>query len=93
MVLFKVNDSITIKVEISGTDIYVSVQEQDNEGLRGVSEVQGIIKSENKKAVLISFKSGKEVWIHKKCIHNNYKLNLAKSFLIDNWVLKRNKVI
>ena len=93
MVLLKVNDSITIKVERSGTDVYVLVEEQNNEGLKEVSEVRGIIKNETEKAVLIHFNSGKEVWIHKNCIHNNYNGNPLKRFLIDNWILKRNKMI
>lgn len=63
--------------------------------LNEMSNVDGTISGETHKALLINFNSGKEIWIPKSTIHCQYipKQNLAQKFLIDNWVLKRNKII
>ena len=63
--------------------------------LNDMSNVDGTISGETYKALLINFNSGKEIWIPKSTIHCQYipKQNLAQKFLIDNWVLKRNKII
>ena len=59
------------------------------------SNIDGIISGESEKALLINFNSGKEIWIPKSTIHCQYtpKKNLVQKFLIDNWVLKRNKIL
>ncbi|MFX0073503.1 MAG: hypothetical protein ACFFAO_20690, partial [Candidatus Hermodarchaeota archaeon] len=64
-------------------------------GLEDMSNVKGIISKETHKALLIHFKPGKEIWIPKSTIHStfNSKKKLNQSFLIDNWILKRNKII
>ena len=63
--------------------------------LNDMCNVDGTISGETHKALLINFNSGKEIWIPKSTIHCQYipKQNLAQKFLIDNWVLKRNKII
>ncbi len=60
-----------------------------------VINIDGTISGETHKALLIDFNSGKKIWIPKSTIHRPYipKQNLAQKFLIDNWVLKRNKII
>ncbi|MFX1337595.1 MAG: hypothetical protein ACFFDK_03215 [Promethearchaeota archaeon] len=63
--------------------------------LNEMSNIDGTISGETHKALLINFNSGKEIWIPKSTIHCQYspKQNLVQKFLIDNWVLKRNKII
>ena len=63
--------------------------------LNDISNVDGAISGETEKALLINFNSGKEIWIPKSTIHCQYnpKQKLVQKFLIDNWVLKRNKII
>lgn len=63
--------------------------------LKEVSNIDGIIKSETGKALLINFDAGKEIWIPKSTIRCQYVLdkNLTQKFLIDNWILNRNKII
>ncbi len=63
--------------------------------LRELSNIEGIIKGETEKALLIDFNSGKENWIPKSTIHCQYnpKKKLSQKFLIDNWILNRNKII
>lgn len=63
--------------------------------IKKITLVQGLIKSETNKAVLIDFDiDGREVWIPKSTIHSDFKSgNVVQEFLIDNWVLKRNQVI
>ena len=60
-----------------------------------MSNINGTISGETHKALLIDFNAGKKIWIPKSTIHCPYipKQNLAQKFLIDNWVLKRNKII
>ena len=65
--------------------------------LKEVSNIDGIIKSETEKALLIDFDAGegKEIWIPKSTIRCQYvpKKNLTQKFRIDNWILNRNKII
>lgn len=60
-----------------------------------MSNIDGTISGETHKALLIDFNAGKKIWIPKSTIHCPYipKQNLAQKFLIDSWVLKRNKII
>ena len=62
--------------------------------LKEVSNIDGIIKSETEKALLINFDAGKEIWIPKSTIRCQYdpQKNLTQKFLIDNWILNRNKI-
>ena len=48
-----------------------------------------------RKALLIQFNSGDELWIPKSTIHGEYvpKKNKDQKFLIDDWILKKNKII
>jgi len=57
--------------------------------------VDGSIQGETKKALLIQFNSGDELWIPKSTIHGKYvpKKNKDQKFLIDDWILKKNKII
>lgn len=63
--------------------------------LKDVCNIDGIIKKETEKALLINFDAGKEIWIPKSTIRGQYvpKKNLTQKFLIDNWILNRNKII
>jgi len=63
--------------------------------LKSKSNVDGMISGETDKAILISFDSDKEIWIPKSSIHCQYipRKNLTQKFLIDNWILKKNKII
>jgi len=58
--------------------------------------INGSIKGETQKALLINFNSnGRDVWIPKSTIHNDFSQNTESNqqFLIDDWVLKRNEII
>ncbi len=58
------------------------------------SEINGSIKTETEKALLVVFDSGKEVWIPKSTVRSQYASDLGvnQSFVIDNWILERNQV-
>jgi len=60
-----------------------------------MTNIDGAIKGETEKALLITFKSGQEIWIPKSTIHCQYipKKMFNQNFLIDNWILKRNKIL
>jgi len=62
---------------------------------RDMTNIKGAIKGETEKALLISFKSGQEIWILKSTIHCRFipKKMFSQNFLIDNWILKRNKIL
>jgi len=57
--------------------------------------ISGAINGETEKALLLNFETGQELWIPKSTIHSqfNNKKGENQSFLIDDWVLKRNKII
>jgi hypothetical protein len=60
-----------------------------------LTKVMGIIKRETKKALLIQFKSGNEVWVPKSSVKSKYISNneISQTFVIDQWVLVKNEVI
>ncbi len=60
-----------------------------------ITQIDGLIKAESNKAILIQFHSNREVWIPKSTIHSQYipRKNSTQSFLIENWILKKNKLI
>ena len=55
----------------------------------------GIIKGESKKALLIAFENGVEFWVPKSVIHSpiNQKKEIQQRFIIDKWILEKNKAI
>jgi len=59
-----------------------------------MSPIEGVIKGESEKAILIKFDSNKEVWIPKSTIHSRYVLrkNNTQTFIIENWILKKNNL-
>ncbi len=61
----------------------------------GVAQIKGKIIRKTQKALLIDFFNNKETWIPKSTIHSTLQedTNLIQSFLIDEWVLKKNSVI
>lgn len=55
----------------------------------------GIIKGETDKALLIKFDNDSEIWVPKSTIHSNFtnEKNTNQNFMIDSWILKKNKVV
>ena len=60
-----------------------------------MTQIEGLIKAESSKAILVQFYSDREVWIPKSTIHSQYipRKNNTQSFLIENWILKKNNLI
>ena len=59
------------------------------------TNLEGLIKGQTEKALLIKFANGLELWIPKSVIHSKYNgtNNMPQGFLIDNWILKKNNLI
>ncbi|MFO8019456.1 MAG: hypothetical protein R6U96_12565 [Promethearchaeia archaeon] len=72
-----------------------SNRQQKEDLYKNLTNIGGTIKKGTKKALLITFSEGNEIWIPKSTIHNNYILQKRKpqEFLIDNWVLERNNLL
>ena len=72
-----------------------SPQSNNNKSSEKLSQIMGSLKGETAKAVLINFNSGQELWIPKSTIHSEYQSekNMNQKFLIDNWILKKNKIL
>ncbi len=53
--------------------------------------MEGEIKVETKKALLVVLGSRKEVWIRKSTIKSKYmpQIGVAQTFKIDTWVLQK----
>jgi len=66
-----------------------------NSNTADITQVEGVIKSETEKALFIQFNNGQEVWFPKSTVHSNYSPNrdFNQKFLIDNWILRKNKII
>ncbi len=60
-----------------------------------ISKINGTIKGESNKAILLNLDDGKEIWFPKSVIRSNYSLEKEgnQSFLIDTWILKKNNII
>ena len=57
--------------------------------------IKGAINGETEKALLLNFETGQELWVPKSTIHSHFHNTKGEnqSFLIDNWILKKNKII
>jgi hypothetical protein len=60
-----------------------------------VAVINATMMGETEKALLLTFKSGQELWIPKSTIHNDFNFikESAMDFLIDKWILKKNSII
>ena len=70
------------------------IYEEKNKLLKNISRIRAILTNETEKAILLQFEANKTYWIPKSSIHNQYlpRKNFHQYFLIDNWVLKKNKI-
>jgi len=75
--------------------INASLDQKVRDFTKEKANVNGSIQGETKKALLIQFTSGDELWIPKSTIHGKYlpKKNKDQKFLIDDWILKKNQII
>jgi hypothetical protein len=62
---------------------------------RDTVEINASIKVESPKALLITLDSGKEFWIPKSTIHNDYDINTKETqkFEVDKWIIERHKIL
>ncbi|MHA1756932.1 MAG: hypothetical protein ACTSVV_09195 [Promethearchaeota archaeon] len=72
-----------------------STYKSNVEKSKNIIRVEGLIKGETSKALLINFNSIGEIWIPKSTIRSDYisNKNIIQEFLIDSWILKKNKII
>lgn len=81
----EINKITSINTEITEKKEHIS----DN----AVSKVDGRVKEETDKALLIEFGSGVESWIPKSRIHSTTDINQEmKAFEIENWILQKNRI-
>ena len=59
-----------------------------------VKKIEGIIKGETEKALLLKTNSDGEFWIPKSTIKSKFKSveGSKQSFIVDSWILEKNKV-
>jgi len=71
------------------------ISEKKSKSIKGISNIRGTIIGITKKALLIDFSSGQEYWIPKSSLHGDYMLNknIEQKFIIDNWILNKNKIL
>ena len=58
-------------------------------------KLNGTIKGETDKALLLKFDNGSEIWVPKSTIQTAFRneKNVAQTFTIETWILRKNKVI
>lgn len=91
-------DFVTEKINLTdlnnkGKNNHATIDNPENN--KNTKELNGSIKSETEKALLIQFENNSELWIPKSTIHskfNNTK-KVVQNFMIDSWILKKNKII
>ena len=81
------------KIDMNSTFVRTSIAENKIAKDEKAS-IKGSIKAETKKALLIVFDTGQEVWIPKSTIYSQYKpeVGINQTFLTDSWILKRNNI-
>lgn len=89
----EINQTKDSSPENSETDGLIVIEESSIEGK--TKEMEGIIKNETEKALLIEFAPGNEKWIPKSTIKSQYgiKNGSKQAFLIDEWILKKNELV
>ncbi|KKL13664.1 hypothetical protein LCGC14_2523490, partial [marine sediment metagenome] len=57
-------------------------------------KLNGTIKGETDKALLLKFDNGSEIWVPKSTIQTAFRneKNVAQTFTIETWILRKNKV-
>ncbi|TXT61771.1 MAG: hypothetical protein BAJALOKI2v1_10041 [Promethearchaeota archaeon] len=72
----------------------IAEREFPSDTQEGKTEIEGTIEGSTEKALLIKLGEGREVWIPKSTIHNDFEMQkeVRQNFLIDNWVLNRKDI-
>jgi len=73
----------------------INIKSDRSENNEKKKRINGVIKGETEKALLIQFDSNSEIWIPKSTIHSNFNIekNITQDFTIDTWILQKNKVL
>ncbi|MFX1388772.1 MAG: hypothetical protein ACFE9Z_01760 [Promethearchaeota archaeon] len=73
----------------------IETDNEYNHNSSKVINVNGIIRSETDKALLIQIDNDSEVWIPKSKIHSSFNAtkNLVQTFTIDRWILRNNNLV
>ena len=74
---------------VSSTQQNIKVSEKPS------CQVEGAIKNETQKALLITFQNDRECWIPKSAVRSSYVSDQEKqqSFIIDTWLLEKNNLL
>jgi hypothetical protein len=80
---------------ITNQEIINNSRSIDSENPIKINKVNGSIKGETEKALLIQFDNMAEAWIPKSTIHSGFDntKNVIQKFIIDSWILKKNKIV
>jgi len=72
-----------------------AIQEDIEVSEKPSCQVEGAIKNETQKALLITFQNDRECWIPKSAIRSSYLSDQEKqqSFVIDTWLLEKNNLL
>ena len=70
-------------------------QEKKESSEKPSRQIEGAIKNETQKALLITFENDRECWIPKSAIRSNYVSDQEnqQSFIIDSWLLEKNNIL
>jgi hypothetical protein len=81
--------------DIDNNEIANRVTIDKLETSKKTNELKGSIKGETEKALLIQLENKSELWIPKSTIHSRFDntKNIVQNFLIDSWILKKNKSV
>ena len=88
-------DILPQKVEKTRIEKNSHAVQKNSQSSKETKLVQGKIKRETRKALLIDFSNGSEIWIPKSIVRSQFTNTKEEpqSFLIDTWILKKNKIL
>ena len=84
-----------VKIRPEKINIHSNTENAANTNKKEAVEIKGSINGETDKALLLNFETGQELWVPKSTIHSQFDNAKGENqaFLIDNWILKKNKII
>lgn len=93
-IIYSTTSKFINKTELSNLNKEKSKDRNFNKESPITIPIEGLIKEESNKAILIEFNANKEIWVPKSTIHSDYlqKKFECQTFLIENWILKKNDI-
>jgi hypothetical protein len=84
-----------VEIHPEKINIEKNTEKSTNANTSDKIKISGAINGETEKALLLNFETGQELWVPKSVIHSKFNSVKGESqmFMIDDWILKKNKIM